>query len=192
MRAFLLLMMLMFALDSLNAKPPTETLIRRAYIDMLGVPPTITEIEWYVVYNPNNSYELAVEHVINRTTKLDPILCKTLLNSSLYIELLPRALTLVESKILLVYNAGLDIKNLSDEQVKLAKHKLVEFAQQETSNVGDGIDYLCNVLMSRSTNVNEANDLLKQYSQVESIKGEQQAWFAVLESILLLPDVVTK
>ena len=40
-------------------------LIRRVFLDILGVPPTVEELEWFLVYN-KNSYQTAVEEVLNR------------------------------------------------------------------------------------------------------------------------------
>jgi hypothetical protein len=44
-------------------KVSESKLIRRAYIDITGVLPTVTEMEWFTVYN-NDGYKLAVEFLL--------------------------------------------------------------------------------------------------------------------------------
>lgn len=192
MRALFLLASVLLMFSTAMAELRTETLIRRAYLDMLGVPPTPSEMEWYLVYNSSNSYEVAVDHISKRTSKLDPILCKTVLLSKDYREMLPRPLTYVELKNLLLYNVGQPLHINDDESIKQCRTKFIEYCQLEAFGPLDVIDNMCEMLMSRKANIEESNQLNRVFVDVSERVDETTAWQHVLDTCMQLSGTSTK
>jgi len=192
MRAFLFLVVSWMLVTTTYCQPPTATLIRRAYLDVLHRPPTVAEMEWYLSFNTSNSYEVAVEYIAKTSVHLDATCVKILLNSNAYKDTLPRALTTVELKDTLLYSVGLNTRDHSDAAIHTAKLKLIAWAQAESSDPLDIIDVMCNVLMSRSTNIVEANHWLKMYRFAESTQGENKAWLLLLDQLMQSPEVTSK
>jgi len=170
-----------------------EVYIRRAYLDVLGVVPTIEEIEWYTVYN-KNGYDLAVDYILSRPNKIwniDNILGKVLLTSELYKTLPNRTLNRQELDKCVSYVVG----NLNNNNVKSAKEsydKLLQLSQLISDDPLDRIDFICNCLMSRNTTTQEANTIMSFYRRNISLYGEEQTWYNVLEEILRMPGVCNK
>jgi hypothetical protein len=166
--------------------------IRRAYIDVLGVFPTIEEIDWYCVYN-TKGYELAVDWLTKHPKYLqlaDPYSRSKLLSDD-YKYAPQQPLSLQKLHEAIFYFAGkqyvADKKALYD-----AKLKFIAYARQCAVNDLDAIDYMSSQLMSRSTKLEEANKMLghlKEYSQTMS---EEKAWVAMLDELLKLPDIRSK
>lgn len=169
-------------------------LIRRAYLDVLGVVPTITEIEWYCVYS-NNGYELAVDWLLsNDNYKLDipKDQAKKYLLSEEYRNLKKRKLTEEELNKILIYISGYKNIPTTSENVKLASIRLVTDALNPEIQNYTPMDYLANNLMSRSLTVKEENDLNKILREAEKTNNELDSWLIVLNNILQLEDVKTK
>jgi hypothetical protein len=176
------------------ANDNTSTLIRKAYIDAIGVPPTIEEIDWYLVYNKDRSYELAVDYVINNPKckwNISKELAKLLLLSKDYkeqakVQLLPEQI--IKN---LFYITGIDM-NLSytEENKKIASCRLIQNAILCSDGETETIDYLANSLMSRGTNLEEINYLTKLIKN--STKSEEETWYNVLMEIMKFPEVNTK
>lgn len=170
----------------------TETLIRRAYIDISGHVPTVEEIDWYCVYHQNNSYELAVDTLLSREWilwKQPKHQIKRMLMSPGYRD---QQFVPVDMRPQIIYIVGMGDVEPTPANVKLAKRKLIEFALMSSNNSDEVIDYMCNALMSRPSNLQEANMLSFKFSQASQILGDDVAWMEVLEDILQLDDVKNK
>ena len=188
-KLFFLVLFLSFLLIGGIAKEDDSRLIRRLYLDTLGLVPTTEEIEWYVVYN-DNGYQIALNYILGhpknklKNIPLDEMI--KLFNSKEYKERKRCYLTKEEIANNLFYISGCD----KSYDVNCAKRKIVSDALKHDTET-DIIDYMANLLMSRSTNLIEANQLLKVYRQYESLPDDQR-WFRVLEEILTLEDVKSK
>jgi hypothetical protein len=196
MRAFFVIVAWLVLMSSIGlAEPKTiriETLIRRAYIDISGHVPTIEEIDWYCVYNQNNSYELAVDTLLSRSWilwKQPKHQIKRMLMSEGYKNQDPVP---VDMKLQLIYIVGMGDVAATPENVERAKKKLIEFAIMSSNNSDEIIDYMCNALMSRSSNLKEANMLSSKFTQTSRVVGDDAAWMLILNDILQLDDVKTK
>ena len=192
--SFLVMSLVIIFTSGVLANDNTSTLIRKAYIDVIGVPPTIEEIDWYLVYNKDRSYELAVDYVINNPKckwNISRELAKLLLLSKDYKDQ-PKASLLPEQIIKnLFYVTGMDV-NLSytEENKKIACYKLIQHAILCSDGETETIDYLANSLMSRGTNLEEINYLTKLFKS--SSKNEDEAWLDVLQAMMKFPEVNTK
>jgi hypothetical protein len=171
-------------------------IIRRAYLDVLGTVPTITEIEWYCVYNKNNSYRLAVEYLISRPGVGLKGICdkdelrKTLLSKE-YREAKREQLTIKKVHEMVMYQSGLR-GEASLENVLQAKIRLIENAMSDESTDSDVIDHMALQLMSRTTTMEEANMLLASLRAFRKGVSEETAWVKTLDRLLVLDDVASK
>ena len=196
MRAFFVIVAWLVLMSSTGLGEPrkikTETLIRRAYLDISGHVPTMEEIDWYCVYNQINSYELAVDTLLSREWilwKQPKHQIKRMLMSPGYRDQDPVP---VDMHPQIIYIVGMGNAEATHANVKAAKKKLIEFAIMSSNNSDEIIDYMCNALMSRSSNLKEANMLSSKFTQTSRIVGDDAAWMIILEDILLLDDVRTK
>lgn len=166
-------------------------LIRRAYIDILGIVPTIPEIEWYCVYN-KNGYELAVKWLIdNSILKLTKDQAKTKFLSDVYKKQDKRKLSKEELDKILIYVSGLKDKPVTPENVNLACIKIIKDALNPELEIGP-MDYMSNILMCRSLKINEENELNKILKEALKTNNELDSWIIVLNNILNLEDVKSK
>lgn len=191
---FLVLSLIITFTSGVLANDNTSTLIRKAYIDVIGIPPTIEEIDWYVVYNKDRSYELAVDYVINNPKckwNISKELAKLLLLSKDYKDQ-PKASLLPEQIIKnLFYITGMDMNiSYTEENKKIACYKLIQNAILCSDGETETIDYLANSLMCRGTNLEEINYLSKLIKN--STKSEEETWYDVLMQIMKFPEVNTK
>ena len=196
MRAFFMMVAWLVCLSSSMLSAPknirTETLIRRAYLDISGHVPTAEEIDWYCVYHQGNSYELAVDTLLSRDWilwKQPRPQIKRMLMSDAYRDQSPVPVDMGPQ---IMYIVGWSNMVVNDVNVRRAKMKLIEHALMCTDNPGDCVDYMCNALMSRTSNAEEANMLLFKFAQASKVLGDDAAWMEVLEDILLLDDVRNK
>lgn len=167
-------------------------LIRRAYIDTLGIVPTLTEIEWYCVYN-DDGYSLAVAWLATKT-ELSLEGKKELMNilsSDTYKK--SKKIQISRNKVheIVMYLSGIP-GELNSVNIIKAKHKLIENAKLCESGDLDIIDYMANQLMCRSTSVAEANELLKCLRLSRTAMNEEESWLNTLEHLLLFDDVSSK
>ena len=186
-----LLALLMLAPIKITAKESDSFVIRRAYIDVIGVVPTTQEIEWYCVYN-NDGYNLALDWLMNHKDygcNGHIVYTKEFLMSTEY-KNSPKVK--IEKKQVyknLLYVTGIK-EELSLDSISKAQTRLI----QNAIACGDGdtevIDYMCNALMSRDSNLKEANELTKIIK--ESKKNELDTWRDVLNVILRFDDVNSK
>ena len=177
--------------DRIIAKDNESNLIRRAYIDVIGIVPTTQEMEWYTVYN-TNGYELAVDWLLrhkNYSLDMPKDYAKEYLLSTEY-RALPKSRiekTQVYKNLLFVTGSSII---LTPENVQNAMLKLV----QNAILCGDGetevIDYMTDAMMGRTTNLAEINKLLKVIK--DSKKNETDTYLEVLAEILELEDVNSK
>jgi hypothetical protein len=186
-----LLALLVLGPIEITAKESDSFVIRRAYIDVIGVVPTTQEIEWYCVYN-NDGYNLALDWLMNHKDygcNGHIIYTKEFLMSREY-KNSPKVK--IEKKQVyknLLYVTGIK-EELSLDSISKAQSRLI----QNAIACGDGdteiIDYMCNALMSRDSNLKEANKLTKIIK--ESNKNELDTWMDVLNEILKFEDVNSK
>lgn len=166
-------------------------LIRRAYLDVLGVVPTIQEIEWYCVYN-ENGYNLAIDWLLEckkQNWVVPTEYSRIMLLSSEYKNSPKQKIPKQQVYKNLLYVTGSTLK-ITEDTIKNASKKLIEHAVSASNNEGEIIDYLCESLMSRSSNLEENNKLTKIIK--ESNKNEDDMWMDVLDEILTLEDVNSK
>ena len=155
-------------------------IIRRAYLDVLGILPTLGEISWYCEYN-TDSYRVAVDWLIAKTG--DDNKLRKLLLSKEYKE--QKKTLIAKEKILenLFYLSGVPYK--PGEQALLeVKALFISYSRESADTDIDAIDIMCNQLMSRASSVDEANWLLAVL--------RADGWIKTLDSILELEDVRCK
>lgn len=168
-------------LENLGADVNKEArLIRRAYLDTLGVLPTKEELSWYLEYN-TDGYRVAVDWLMLKThgdTKT-----RLFLLSKEYTEKAPE---LMDRNVLnrnIFYLSGLEYKE-GEEELLMAKKRFIELARKSADSDLDSIDLLCEQLTGRVTKVDEANKL------VDLLR--EKGWLDVLEAILLFDDTKSR
>ena len=77
----------------------------------------------------------------------------------------------------------------TEKSIKEASLKLIEEAKMSSNNDLDAIDFLAYKLMSRVTNMEEANYLNKFLKEKLKTKSEKEAWLDIFDQILHLEDV---
>ena len=179
-----------FLINGLIAKEDESYLIRRAYIDVLGVVPTAEEIDWFCVYN-NDSYRLAVEWILqNPSYKWDEVKgdARVYLHSDLYKTLKKMPISKKRMDDIILYVAG-DTHETTAENVQKSKKKIINNAIESSLDDVEVIDYICYRLMSRVTHLNEANYLVQKFKEFRKTKSQDESWLELFNEILLLEDV---
>lgn len=182
MRKFIFLVVIFFcSLLPSNASKEESFLIRRVYIDSIGVVPTIEEIDWYLVYN-SNGYQLAVSSLANNPKYNNKFTTDFLLSNEY--KNLPKKLISYEQLIKnIMFVVGMDINSIqTPENIIIAKTKFINNAILCSDGDSQTIDYICNSLMCRDANIVECNYLLK-YLKISN------NWMDVLDEILKFEDV---
>lgn len=174
-----------------NAKDNDALLIRRAYLDTIGIVPTSQEIEWYCVYN-NNGYEVALDwlikhHEYGRHSHV--IYTKEYLMSKEYKNAPKAKIGKKQVYKNLLYVTGTN-EELSLDSISKALSRLIQYAIASSNGDTEVIDYMCEALMSRSSNLEEINKLTKIIK--DSKKNEFDTWIDVLNEILTFEDVNSK
>jgi hypothetical protein len=171
-------------------------IIRRIYLDVLGVVPLPHEIDWYCVYN-DNGYNMAIEWILSRPRDKWTVgwkninsedVRKTLMSQN-YKHFRKTPLSRDQLNKQLCYLAGEEYTGEYSCVIQ-ARSKLIKYALEATDSDVDAIDYLAYQLMSRVTSMDEANYLkgkLKDYKL--SAKTEQLAWESILDELLGFEDV---
>jgi hypothetical protein len=192
---FLVLLFLMLSSKMLTAVEDDSFLIRRMYLDVLGRVPTTEEIEWYCVYN-KNGYSLAVDWALsisnNKMKHYPKDQAKEILLSEDYKNYKKVPLSKEQLQKNIMFSVGDGDINLTEENYKNSLLKLIRFALASSDSETDAIDYICNKLMARSTNLDEANYLFRHFKDKRKSLSEEESWLSVLDQILLLPDVKMK
>lgn len=175
----------LFLLNSLTAKEDDSRLIRKIYLDLIGIVPTTEEIDWYMIYN-TNGYEVAIDfvakHPKNKWKSVSVEETVKILNSEEY-KKSKRELSSEEMTSILFYVVGDGTRGGSYED---AKKTIVDSAIKCADSDVDKIDYISNILISRSTTIDESNLLLDVF---KSTKGsDEDKLLKVLEKILEFED----
>ena len=155
-------------------------LVRRAYLDILGVLPTAEELAWYCEYN-TDGYRVAVDWLVKRASADNKT--RRFLMSSEYRNREPEELERKDLDRNIFYLSGL-VYHEGVGELQQAKTTFIELAKKEADADLDVIDFMCNQLMSRVTSVYEANMLLGVL--------KKNGWDDTLEAILDLYDVKHK
>jgi len=177
------------------SQPDESRIIRRAYLDVLGVVPTASELDWYCVYNKNNSYRLAVDWLTSRPgagyngTHGEEL--KKFLLSKEYTARKSAPISKDKLNTILLYVAGVEGKPYP-VNILNAKLKLVSDALLEETGDTDVIDYMAIRLMSRTTHLGEINSLLDCLRTARKTMLEEGAWLKTLDLLLSLEDVGSK
>ena len=169
--------------------------IRRAYIDVLGVLPTAEEIDWYCVYN-EFGYQLAVEWLAHSTKRLgQPTMSaqelKAKLMSAEYSSKTRQPLSRESLHKAIFYFIGEKYSPIP-EKLREAKLKFIAYSKLDTVGDLDAIDRMAYQLMSRTTNLKEANMLLSYLRPRLETLPEEEAWLQTLEELLTVEDVCSK
>jgi hypothetical protein len=170
-------------------------IIRRAYFDVLGTFPTIEELEWYCVYN-TEGYKIAVDWLLSnpvylRKSKGDTKALRELLMSPDYKEQVKTPISR-EDLVRVIFYFVREEYSAEPEKQRKAKLKFLACARAIAESDLDVIDVFANLLMSRSTRVTEANQLLTCLKNFRALASEDEAWLAVIEQVLKLEDVRSK
>lgn len=169
--------------------------IRRAYIDVLGVFPTVEEIDWYCVYN-KLGYQLAVEWLIRSPRRLgQPVVSAQELKSKLlsaeYTNNAKQPLTLESLHKAIFYFIG-ENYSTDPENLREAKIKFINYAKLEANGELDVVDRMTSQLMSRTTNLKEANQILAYLRPRLEALPEDEAWLQTLDELLTFEDICNK
>ena len=144
-------------------------LIRRLYLDSIGMPPTIEEIEWYISYNTTKGYELAVNWVL---TKHGDEKLKSYYLSESYKQMTPTAIPQETLDNIIKYQVGK--LYLTNQQ---ADNEIIRLGTDQYTDPLDVIDYFAMCMMSRVTHLDEANLLLRVF---RSFKNEKEGYREVI------------
>lgn len=190
MRNYFFLVLFLFVFINKGFSDFKESfLIRRAYLDTIGRVPSIEELENYIVYK--NGYVSAVEWLINQSKILK--LSKDYLLSDSYKNKKREFLSEEQINKNIMFVTGYGKHAFTEETIKKARLSLVQIASDpELQSNYDTIDYMANCLMSRSTNIEEANKLTKIFREESKKRSETEAWMKVLEELIKFEDVITK
>lgn len=151
--------------------------VRRAYINELGIPPSISEIEWLMEFKSKNVRETGIDYVLDYKYGKESFEYKTKLRNFYLTDLSKNELTVSQQHIIVKYQAG-DL-NLTIEQ---AKNKLVACALMAAENQEDPIDYLFLCLCGRYTNTPESNFYNKAFKHKDGTDKENT--YLILQLIL--------
>jgi hypothetical protein len=197
MRKLILLVLacVTFLAGNVKSSEDVSPLIRRAYYDVLGVFPCYNEIEWFCTYNYSDSYEIAVEWLINHPSNkwnIPKNYMKMLLLSEQYKNQKRVPIPMEDVYKNLFYVVGNKELSITKENILLSSEKLIKNALKCGEDPLDVIDYMTNCLISRTTTIKEANELVSIYKSSNKISTEMQAWMKVLEKILQFDDIKSK
>jgi hypothetical protein len=189
LRVFLILTLLLANSNATSSQIRETSLIRRLYLDLLNVPPTPHEVDWLLIYHANNSFETAVCWILSKpelfSAESNKEACKQYLLSDAYKNKPKQKLTSEILKYIIEYQSGYNALSIKDSETMLIEMS-IRWGGEDIIEV---IDYMCVCLMSRSTNIDEANKLIKIF------KNELQPFLgykAVLAEIKTFDDFLTK
>lgn len=195
--AWILLISLTLSLSEVQSLDYREEarLIRRAYLDVLGVVPTAGELEWYCVYN-TDGYSKAVDYILSsKVMKLagEAALARkrTTLLSDEYKQAASVKLSQAKLEDIIYYLSGYKGEH-SAEALRKAKLTLIAHARVYEDGDLEAIDRMSLGLMGRVTKLDEANSLLRILRCGLDVVSEEESWLNALEQLLLLEDVRSK
>lgn len=178
--AVALLVMLMSQETGLCGNNSDLFFVRRAFICELGVPPSLSEIEWIMTYQTNTLIS-GIQYVLDRKYgKEESSYKKFLFNfyANSFNKNIGLTLTSHQQELILKYQTG----NLNSN-TELAKNTLVDCAIACVENSEDPIDYLFISLCGRYTNTKEYDIYNKIFKNGQK-NSESQNLLLVLNAIL--------
>lgn len=190
-RAMTISVLLLLAFSDIFPKDRKDDsyIIRKAYIDTLGVFPTVEEMDWYCVYN-TDGYQVAVDYLSSKTDK-PPEKLKAWLSSEEYQQEDRTMLSQEELDRAICYFTG-ETYSSAAKDIEKARRVFLHYAKLEAIYDLDVIDNMANMLMSRTTKKDEANQLLACLKKAKETKSEEDAWLEVVKELLLFDDVCGK
>ena len=164
-------------------------LIRRAFLDVTGLVPTESEIDWFVVYE-RTGYPAAVEYLIKNGKKRE--FSREILLSDAYLRQEERPLDRVELQRNVLYLAGMLTgggTELSEELFQKGAQKFIADCLEWTnSRVGDAISLMVMSLTCRPCTAEEETSLVRIFNQVSLKADEFGAYSTVLMHIFEMHD----
>lgn len=155
-------------------------LIRRLYLDLLDVPPTSAELEWYLTYN-KEGYKAAVDKIV--TPNFPPSVKQSVLSNEY--RLAPqRPIPQKTLEKIIRYQSGSPWVSLEE-----ANKRFVVISLKAAENDINPLDYMAENLMGRITNAQEETELAKI---IKKYPSEQEGYRAALEEIKTYPDFLNK
>ena len=155
-------------------------LIRRAFLDVTGLLPTESEIDWFVVYE-RTGYPAAVEYLTKGTK--NPEFSREVLLSEAYMRQEERALERSDLQRNILYLAGMwgrDSSELSEELFQEGVKKFIADCLEWTDGrVGDTISLMVLALTCRPCTAEEETSLVRIFNQV-SLKAEDLAAYTTV------------
>lgn len=143
-------------------------LIRRLYIDSLGMPPTPEELDWYTMYNKEKGYSLAVDWVTaNSSNKLKGYYMSEDYKNKKATEIPQDILDSIVK-----YQVGSTCLTTRAAETQLIKNGTAIY-----TDTLDVIDYFCLCMMSRVTHIDEANLLIRVF---KGFKSEEEGYREVI------------
>ena len=164
-------------------------LIRRAFLDVTGLLPTESEIDWFVVYE-RTGYPAAVEYLVKNGK--NPEFTREVLLSDAYLRQEERPLDRVELQRNVLYLAGMLTgggTELSEELFQKGAQKFIADCLEWTdSRVGDAISLMVMSLTCRPCTAEEETSLVRIFNQVSLKADEFGAYSTVLMHIFEMHD----
>lgn len=195
--AWILLISLALSLSEVQSLDYREEarLIRRAYLDVLGVVPTAGELEWYCMYN-TDGYGKAVDYILSsKVMKLagDAALSRkrTELLSDEYKQAASVKLSEARLEDIIYYLSGYKGEH-SAEALRKAKLALIAHARVYEDGELEAIDRMSLGLMGRVTKLDEANSLLRILRCGLDVMSEEESWLNALEQLMTFEGVTHK
>ena len=183
---FCLSFILFNSLGQITPHPSTKLAreIRKLFLDIRGVPPSIKELEWYTSY-ALRGYETALDDLLNVKEKNDRIFyLKEYYLSKEYREQPSAKIEKSTLEKIIFWQSG-----IREGPIFKAKRKMVSDSLAIESDGGDAIDYIAENLMGRITNLEEANLLLNIRKKYPS---DEEGLLAVIEAVLTFKDCLYK
>lgn len=162
----------------------TSQLIRRAYLEYLQIPPTPAELEWYIVYNKNQSLIKAAEWVAQHASKdadVQSIIYTNITSPTFTSNATPLEQWQINN--IIYYQSGC-YQSLYDAKVRLIKNGIAY-----SDDTLDVIDYIYENLTAKTTNTSVANMYLQVFKKYNN---EIDGYLAVLEHIKNSTDCCMK
>lgn len=154
-------------------------LIRRVYLDLLGIPPTPKELNWYLTYNKPDPLKRAVNDIVQNNESLKEFLLSEDYKKKPLIPLSSLTLDLIVK-----YQSGM-LKNSLEE----ADRKLVDISLKVVEDDLNPLDFMAECLIGRVTTAQEETELLKI---IKKYPSEEEGYLEALKIIKTFPDFLNK
>jgi hypothetical protein len=155
-------------------------LIRRVYLDLLGVPPSSKELDWYLSYN-TNPYNEAVKTIapININPSYKDFILSDDYKKQIQTPLPPSTLELI-----IKYQAGMLRAPLIE-----ADKRLVDISLKAAENDLNPLDFMAENLMGRITTAQEETELQKI---IKKYPTEEEGYLEALKKMKTFSDFLNK